>query len=102
MCSTSIKSMPDASTLLGAHLSAKPFDVTSASATILPGFFRALGHAWIASHCKGEMSPSGISVRQGNVKPDEILLSHEVYDHGTALAFVNKTIEKLNSGRMAA
>jgi hypothetical protein len=78
-----------------------PFDVTSVSSVILPGFFRALGHAWIASHCKQRMSPSGISVGQGNVNDGEILLSHNVRDHGTALAFVNDTIEKLNNGTLA-
>lgn len=75
-----------------------PFDVTSTSATIMPGFFRALGHAWIAAHCVGPMSPSGISVRQGNVEPGEILLSHGIHDHGTALAFIEATIIKINAG----
>lgn len=79
-----------------------PFDITSTSATIMPGFFRALGHAWIAAHCKGEMSSSGISVEQGIVEPGEVLLSHSIRDHGTALAFVNSTIEKINAGQAAA
>ena len=79
-----------------------PFDVTSTSATIMPGFFRALGHAWIAGHCKGEMSESGISVRQGRLEPSEILLSHQIRDRGTALAFVNDTICKINEGAMIA
>ncbi len=79
-----------------------PFDVTSVSATLLPGFFRALGHAWIAGHCKQAIYSPGISVEQGKIEPQEILLSHNVRDRGTALAFINATIEKLNSGRMAA
>jgi hypothetical protein len=77
------------------------FDVTSVSSVILPGFFRALGHSWIASHCKQPMSPSGISVGQGKVEPHEILLSHTVRDHGSALAFVNDTIAKINDGSLA-
>jgi hypothetical protein len=79
-----------------------PFDITSTSATIMPGFFRALGHAWIAGHCKKKMSESGISVRQGKLEPNEILLSHQIRDRGTALAFVNNTIAKINEGAMIA
>ena len=75
-----------------------PFDITSTSATIMPGFFRALGHAWIAGHCKKKMSESGISVRQGKLEPNELLLSHQIRDKGTALAFVNDTIAKINAG----
>lgn len=80
----------------------QPFDITSCSATIMPGFFRALGHAWISSHCKGRMSEGGISVGQGNIEPNEILISHSVRDHGTALAFVNETIAKINAGKSEA
>jgi hypothetical protein len=79
-----------------------PLDVTSTSAVIMPGFFRALGHAWIAGHCIREMSASGISVEQGIVDNGELLLSHKVHDHGTALAFVNDTIARINSGQSLA
>jgi hypothetical protein len=78
-----------------------PFDISSTSATIMPGFFRALGHAWISGHCKGKMSESGISVLQGNVEPEELLLTHQIRDKGTALAFVNDTIAKINAGAQA-
>jgi hypothetical protein len=77
-----------------------PFDVTSVSSVILPGFFRALGHAWIASHCKQPMSRSGISVGQGKVNAGEILITHGVRDHGSALAFVNDVIKRVNDGTL--
>lgn len=75
-----------------------PFDVTSTSAVILPGFFRALGHAWIANHCPHKRQMGGISVGQGIVDDGELLVTHKVRDHGTALAFVNEQIAKINSG----
>ena len=78
-----------------------PLDITSTSATILPGFFRALGHAWVAAHAKKLGNPS-LYVQQGIVEPDEILLSHNVKDHGTAVAFLNDTLEKLNSNTLQA
>ena len=64
----------------GRHL-----DITSTSSVILPGFFRALGHAWIAAHTDSVMSSGGISVGQGIVHDNEILLSHSVRDHGSAV-----------------
>jgi hypothetical protein len=79
-----------------------PLDITSTSATIMPGFFRALGHAWIAAHCVGTMSPGGISVKQSAIEPGELIVSHGVRDHGTSLAYVNDVIAKLNEGRALA
>jgi hypothetical protein len=79
-----------------------PLDVTSTSAVIMPGFFRALGHGWIAGHCEGHITSPGISVGQCEIDTGEILLSHKVFDHATALAFINDTIADLNSGRMVA
>lgn len=79
-----------------------PLDITSTSAVLLPGFFRALGHAWIANHCPYARQNAGISVEQGVVEPQEILLSHSIRDHGTALAFVNNTIGKLNQQAQGA
>ena len=73
-----------------------PFDVTSTSAVILPGFFRALGHAWISNHAPAKRSMGGIHVGQGVIDDGEILLSHNVRDHGTALAFIRDTIADLN------
>jgi len=78
-----------------------PFDVTSTSAVILPGFFRALGHAWIQNHAPGKRSMSGIHVGQGVVDEGEILLSHGVRDHGTALDFIRTEIARIN-GQAAA
>jgi hypothetical protein len=78
-----------------------PFDVTSTSAVILPGFFRALGHAWIQSHAPGRRDMNGIYVGEGVIEDSEILLSHDVRDHGTALAFVRDQIAKLNGEEAA-
>lgn len=78
-----------------------PLDISSTSAVILPGFFRALGHAWIANHCPHKRDMGGITIGQGKVDESEVLLSHAVNDHGTAVAFVNGTIEKINSGLVA-
>lgn len=75
-----------------------PFDVTSTSAVILPGFFRALGHAWIQNHAPHCRDMRGIYVGTGLVEPGELLVSHQVRDHATALAFVNDTIAKINAG----
>jgi hypothetical protein len=79
-----------------------PLDITSTSAVILPGFFRAIGHAWIAAHCPHARDQGGIMVGQGMVEPGEVLVSHSVRDHGTALALVNDTIASINSGTLAA
>jgi hypothetical protein len=75
-----------------------PLDISSTSAVILPGFFRALGHAWIYNHAKPYLANCGISVRQGRVEEGELLLSHKVRDHGTALAFINETLTRINEG----
>jgi hypothetical protein len=77
-----------------------PFDVTSTSAVILPGFFRALGHAWLVNHAAHERHGMGISVGQGKVEAGEILLSHKVRDHGTAVAAINDVIKRLNDGTL--
>jgi hypothetical protein len=79
-----------------------PLDITSTSAVILPGFFRALGHAWIANHAPHHRDYGGISVGQGIVDKGEILLSHNVRDHGTAVATINATIARINEGQEAA
>jgi len=79
-----------------------PFDVTSTSAVIMPGFFRSIGHAWIVAHCISKISTCGISVGVGDVEPGEINLSHQVRDQKTALAFVNKIITDINENTLAA
>jgi hypothetical protein len=78
-----------------------PFDVTSISAVILPGFFRALGHAWLVNHAPHARYGMGISVSQGRVEAGEVLLSHKVRDHGTAVAAINEIIKRLNDGTLA-
>lgn len=78
-----------------------PLDVASTSATILPGFFRALGHAWIVNHSKAKIPYfGGITVEQGNIDDGEILLSHDVRSRDTAVKFVHDQVQKLNSAIM--
>jgi hypothetical protein len=43
----------------------------------------------------------GISVSQGRVEAGEVLLSHKVRDHGTAVAAINEIIKRLNDGTLA-
>lgn len=78
----------------------QPFDVTSVSAVILPGFFRALGHAWIANHAPYERNMGGIAVGQGKVESHEILISHAVRDHATAVALIEDTLRAVNEGSL--
>jgi hypothetical protein len=75
-------------------------DVCTAASVIMPGFFRALGHGWIANHSKGAVSSSGICVQQGRIEPGELALSHRVRDHGSAVAWINETLRKLNENRL--
>jgi hypothetical protein len=75
----------------------KPLDVASTSAVLLPGFFRALGHAWIVAHATQNVDNGSITVQQGNTEESEVLLTHNVRNKATALAWVNAQIERLNS-----
>jgi len=78
-----------------------PLDVATTSAVILPGFFRALGHAWIVNHSRQHIGYfGGITVEQGKVDEGEIFLSHEVRDQATAAKFVTAQIQKLNDSIM--
>jgi hypothetical protein len=74
-----------------------PLDVTSTSAVLLPGFFRALGHAWGVAQLAGDGKGSAsLSVKQCVTEDGDVFLSHEVYDRDSALAWVNKQIAKLD------
>lgn len=79
----------------------KPLDIATAAAVTLPGFFRALGHCWTVRHAASFARNGSMSVRQCQIEQDEIVLSHNVRDERTALAFVDAEIEKLNAAAAA-
>lgn len=75
---------------------AAPLDVSTASAVLLPGFFRALGHAWACGHSVANADSGSMSVRTCKLDDGEIFLSHEVRSEASALAWVNAQIAKLD------
>jgi hypothetical protein len=83
-----------------------PLDVSTVSSVIMPGFFRAIGHMWIDGHCKKTGGANGgIMVKQCKVEEGETVLSHEIRNESSALATVQKIIEKINAqacGEIAA
>lgn len=79
-----------------------PMDIATASAVIMPGFFRAVGHGWIAGHAKYKDPKRGIHVRSCVREEGEIYLSHEVTDERTARRWVEGQIETVNKPAEAA
>lgn len=79
-----------------------PLDISTASTVILPGFFRAIGHGWIAGHCDAQCGSPGISVGKCDIALGEIFLSHEVRDQATAMSWAIQTINTLNCAAVAA
>lgn len=73
-----------------------PLDISATSATILPGFFRALGHAWVPATSTKRVNNPGMYVKEVDYEAGELKLSHNVRDRNSAIAFVNKTIADLN------
>ncbi len=73
-----------------------PLDITTATSVIMPGFFRAIGHGWIAGHCEGKINNPGISVERGKIEPGELDLSHGVKSESSAIAWIKSQIDKLN------
>lgn len=73
-----------------------PLDITTTASVVLPGFFRAIGHAWICGHSVAAVTSCGISVQQGIIEEGEIFLSHEVRNEKTALDWCKKLIAKMN------
>ena len=74
-----------------------PLDLSTASAVLLPGFFRAAGHTWLVNHARKHRTGCGISV--GEIEIDascEYLLSHEVKDKDTARKALNRIIAAVN------
>jgi hypothetical protein len=80
----------------------KPLDVSSTASVILPGFFRAIGHAWLAGHASERVYGVGISVGNGKSEEQEIVLSHDVRDATTARAWLGRMVDDVNAGVMVA
>ncbi len=80
----------------------KPLDIASTASVILPGFFRAIGHAWLAAHAGGALSSYGISVANGNAEDQELVLSHDVRNADTARKWLTRIVTDFNDGVMVA
>lgn len=78
-----------------------PLDIATASAVLLPGFFRAIGHGWAAGHCHNAGSSASMSVEQCIVEPGEIFLSHTVRDRETAEAWLRTQVDTFNKAAAA-
>jgi hypothetical protein len=74
-----------------------PLDLNSlAATTALPGFFRALGHAWAG----GSMSVPQLKASDVTDESDKamgVIISQQVLDAKSATDCVNKTVEQLDS-----
>lgn len=79
-----------------------PLDLLTASSIIMPGFFRAIGHRWIAAHATYKRHGIGISVGKCRYEKDEVYLSHEIRDEASAKATVEKTIRAIDGRTEAA
>jgi hypothetical protein len=75
-----------------------PLDEATAAAVAVPGFFRALGHAWTAAHHPDRIGSPGMSVQSCDLEADEIVLSHEIRDESSAVAAIDSAIERVNQG----
>ena len=80
----------------------KPLDITSTASVIMPGFFRGIGHCWLASHAGTALGSYGISVQQGRIEDGELVLSHDVRDEKTAREWLTRTVGDFNDGVMLA
>jgi len=80
----------------------KPLDICTTASVTLPGFFRSLGFSWILRHADSSVY-MGISAGngEGNFEPGELVVSHNVRDRDSALAFVNRHIAKFNTPQAA-
>jgi hypothetical protein len=79
-----------------------PLDLSTASSVMLPGFFRAIGHQWIAAHAPRRSDCVGISVKNCDTEAGEIFLSHEVSNEAGARARVEQVIHQLDAATTAA
>lgn len=76
-----------------------PMDITTAASVIMPGFFRAIGHAWVVNQVADRAYGVGISADRGRIEDGEIDLSHTVTNESTALKWLTAQIDKLNESR---
>jgi hypothetical protein len=79
-----------------------PLNVSTAASVTLPGFFRALGHAWNSGHCKGPSGQFGMSVQSCRTEAGEIVLSHEIMSETTAIDAIERIIRGIDEAAMAA
>jgi hypothetical protein len=77
-----------------------PMDLATASSVIVPGFFRSIGHQWIAAHDPDRASMSGIHVGTCKMEPGEIYLSHEIKNETTARTRVEALIKQVDAGEI--
>lgn len=75
----------------------KPLDLATASAVLMPGFFRALGHGWTAGHHPKKISTPSMSVEQCIVEDEDLFLSHDVVDLPTAQNWLMNQVERINA-----
>jgi len=74
-----------------------PLDVSTAAAVMVPGFFRALGHAWTAAHHPERIWSPGMTVQGSRTEPGEIVISHETRDQESAIATIDRVIAGVNN-----
>ena len=74
-----------------------PLDLSSASAILLPGFFRGPGIAWLYNHSTHAVSTGIGSASELTVDPAcEYLISHNVSDEKTAMRAVKDIVAAIN------
>ena len=84
-----------------------PWDLATAAASLaLPGFFRALGHAWYTRHATWECGP-GMTVLtltekhlrdDGDVDASHVFIAHQlITNKNEAIAWIRKCIARLNN-----
>ncbi len=80
-----------------------PLDVTSTSATILPGFFRSLFLSWVSVHASKPIN-SGIGIAGVKIKANEgdTVIPASVRDEASAIDWINSTIAAIQSNQLAA
>lgn len=70
------------------------------ASSLIPGVFRSLGLAWHSNHCRGNLYGNlGHATCARVDKHNEVLVSHEVHNAQTAVAWARATIEHISEGR---
>ena len=79
----------------------KPLDMSTASAVMLPGFFRALGLAWMCNHSPIKCTESSGRVRSlcGTIKTEEgeLLIGAQVSNENTAKHWLANQLSRLGA-----